>query len=242
MIYNEVNLVGESGQINPGRYVETLKQGYKGVKAADQGAIILSAAMAPTGVQDPLGTRAADAEPVVTDLWYLEEMFKYNDGEVRSYYDVLGTHPYGFNNPPETKWPDDPNLDPAFPYDAGKKSVNWYNLHNSFYFRRIEEQRAIMERYGDGAKQMWVTEYGWCSDYREDGYGECKYNTQQEQGDYIVRAIDYAHEYYPWMGVMFLWNLNFSIFQPWYTGPSHFAILNADWSGRPAYFALKNRR
>ena len=36
-------------------------------------------------------------------------------------------------------------------------------------------------------KQMWVTEYGWCSDYRPDGYGECKYNTLQEQGDYIVR-------------------------------------------------------
>jgi hypothetical protein len=88
---------------------------------------------------------------------------------------------------------------------------------------------------------MWVTEYGWCSDYREDGYGECKYNTQVEQGDYIVRAIKYAQEYYPWMGVMFLWNLNFSTFQEWYTGPSHFAIINSDWSGRPAYFALKNR-
>ncbi|MGA7730700.1 MAG: hypothetical protein WCD37_05455 [Chloroflexia bacterium] len=241
MIYNEVNLVGEAGELNPGRYVETLKEGYKGAKDADPAAIILSAAMAPTGVQDPLGTRGKDAEPVVTDLWYLEEMFKYKDGEVRAYFDVLGTHPYGFNNPPENKWPDDPNLDPAFPYDATKKKVNWYNLHNSFYFRRIEEQRAIMEKYGDGRKQVWVTEYGWCSDYREDGYGECKYNTQQEQGEYIVRGIQYAKKYYPWMGVMFLWNLNFSIFQPWYTGPSHFAILNADWSGRPAYFALKGR-
>ncbi len=241
MIFNEVNLMGESGEINPGRYVEVLKEGYLGVKAGDPSAIVLSAALAPTGVQDPNGTRAPDAEPVVTDLWYLEEMFKYNDGEVRSYFDVLGTHPYGFNNPPETKWPDNPNLDPAFPFDASKNVVNWYNLDDSFYFRRIEEQRAIMEKYGDGEKQMWVTEYGWCSDYREDGYGECKYNTQQEQGEYIVRAIQYAQNYYPWMGVMFLWNLNFSVFQEWYTGPSHFSIINSDWTGRPAYFALKNR-
>lgn len=242
MIFNEVNLMGESGDLNPGRYVEVLKEGYLGVKAADPAAIVLSAALAPTGVQDPKGTRAGGGqEPVVTDLWYMEEMYKYHDGEVGSYFDVLGTHPYGFNNPPETKWPDNPNLDPAFPFDPAKNKVNWYNLNNSFYFRRIEEQRAIMERYGDGRKQMWVTEYGWCSDYREDGYGECKFNTLQEQGDYVVRAIQYARKYYPWMGVMFLWNLNFSIFQEWYTGPSHFSILNSDWSGRPAYFSLKNR-
>lgn len=236
MIFNEVNLIGESGDINPGRYVEVLKQGYLGVKAGDPHAIVLSAALAPTGVQDPNGKN-----PVVTDLWYLEEMYKYNDGEVRKYFDVLGTHPYGFNNPPETKWPDNPNVNPAFPYNTKKQQVDWYNLDDSFYFRRIEEQRAIMEKYGDGPKQMWVTEYGWCSDYREDGYGECKYNTLQQQGDYIVRAIQYAHKYYPWMGVMFLWNLNFSTFQDWFTGPSHFSILNPNWSGRPAYFALKNR-
>jgi hypothetical protein len=241
MIYNEVNLSGESGDLNPGRYVEVLKQGYLGVKAGDPHAIVLSAALAPTGVQDPKGERAKDAEPVVTDLYYLEEMYKYNDGEVRRYFDVLGTHPYGFNNPPETKWPDNPNLNPAFPYNAKRQTVDWYNLSDSFYFRRIEEQRAIMEKYGDGPKQMWVTEYGWCSDYREDGYGECKYNTLQQQGDYIVRAMQFAHKYYPWMGVMFLWNLNFSTFQDWYTGPSHFSIINPDWSARPAYFALKNR-
>jgi hypothetical protein len=38
---------------------------------------------------------------------------------------------------------------------------------------------------------------------------------------------------------MFLWNLNFSTFQEWYTGPSHFSILNPDWTPRPIYTALK---
>ena len=69
MIYNEVNLLGESGDINPGRYVEVLKQGYLGVKAGDPHAIVLSAALAPTGVKDPKGTRAKGAEPAVTDLY-----------------------------------------------------------------------------------------------------------------------------------------------------------------------------
>jgi hypothetical protein len=241
MIYNEQNLTGESGDVNPGRYVEVLKQAYLGVKASDPSAIVLTGALAPTGINDPLGERGAGEMGVLSDLRYLEEMYKYNNGEVRRYFDVLGTHPYGFNNPPETKYPDNPNMNPDFPFNASLGKRDWYNLSNSFYFRRIEEQRAIMEKYGDGRKQMWVTEYGWCSDYRPDGYGECKYNTPQQQGEYLVRAMDFAKKYYPWMGPMFIWNLNFSTFQQWYTGPSHFSIINGDWTARPAYFALKSR-
>jgi hypothetical protein len=43
------------------------------------------------------------------------------------------------------------------------------------------------------------------------------------------------------MGVMFDRNLNYSTFQPWYTGPSHLSIINGDWSARESYFILKNR-
>ncbi len=239
-IWNEHNLQGESGEVNPGRYVELLKAAYNGVKAADPGAVVIAGALTPTGVNDPRGERSPGAEGVMNDVLYLEEMYKYHDGEVRSYFDVLGTHPYGFNNPPDNKWPDNPNWNPLFPV-AGDGKPDYYNRHNSFYFRRIEDQRAIMEKYGDGEKQMWVTEYGWCSDYREDGYGECKYNTLEDQGRYILGAMERARKYYPWMGVMFLWNLNFSTFQPWYTGPSHFSIINGDWTPRPAYLMIKNR-
>ncbi len=232
-IWNEQNLGGETGDVNPGRYVELLKAAYLGIKLVDPNAVVVSGAMAPTGVNDPLGKRAPGAMGVMPDLTYIEQMYQWHDGEVRRYFDALGSHPYGFNNPPDTKWPDNPNL--ALP------EADYYNRSNSFYFRRIEDQRAIMEKYGDGQKQMWVTEYGWCSDYRPDGYGECKYTTPDQQGQYIVGAIQRSKKYYPWMGVMFLWNLNFSTFQEWYTGPSHFSILNGDWSPRPAYFVIKNR-
>jgi hypothetical protein len=240
MIYNEENLSGESGDVNPARYVEVLKAGYLGVKAGDPNAIVVAGALAPTGVNDPQGLRGPGEMGVMSDLNYLEQMYQYNNGEVRSYFDVMATHPYGFNNPPEDKWPDNPNMNPLFPVNANGQ-IDFYNRSDSFYFRRIEEQRAIMEKYGDGEKQMWATEYGWCTDYRPDGYQECKYNTPDDQGNYLVRAIEFSKKYYPWMGVMFIWNLNFSTFQPWYTGPSHFSIINGDWSGRPAYFALKNR-
>jgi hypothetical protein len=239
-IWNEYNLEGESGEINPGRYVEMLKEAYLGIKSQDASAIVIAGALTPTGVNDPKGERHEGAEGVLSDPLYLEQMYLYKDGMIRQYFDVLGSHPYGFNNPPDTNWPDNPNMNPDFPRD-NNGNLNYYNRHNSFYFRRIEEQRAIMEKYGDGHKQMWLTEYGWCSDFRPDGYGECRYNTKEKQGEYIVGAIARAKKFYPWMGVMFLWNLNFSTFQPWYTGPSHFAILNGDWSARPAYFTIKNR-
>jgi hypothetical protein len=239
-IWNEQNLSGETGDVNPGRYVEVLKAGYLGVKAGDPNAIVLSGALSPTGINDPQGKRAPGAMGAMSDPVFLEQMYQYNNGEVRRYFDVLGSHPYGFNNPPDTKWPDNPNWNPAFPTAADGK-VDWYNRSNSFYFRRIEEQRAIMEKYGDGQKQMWLTEYGWCSDERPDGYGECKYVSQDQQGQYIVEAMSRAKKFYPWMGPMFLWNLNFSTFQEWYTGPSHFSIINPDWSPRPAYNAIKNR-
>ncbi|HEX8597591.1 MAG TPA: hypothetical protein VF952_03650 [Chloroflexia bacterium] len=242
MIWNEQNLTGESGRIDPGFYVELLKAGYRGVKRSDASAIVISGALSPTGITDPKGERGGGGQMgVMNDVEYLEAMYKYNNGEMRAYADVIGTHPYGFNNPPETKWPDNPNLDERFPFNAGKGKRDFFNLHNSFYFRRIEDQRAIVEKYGDGQKQMWVTEYGWCSDMREGGYEECLFNTPDQQGQYIVRAMQYAKKYYPWMGVMFIWNLNFSTFQEWYTGPSHYSILNPDWSPRPAYRIIKDR-
>jgi len=240
-IWNEYNLMGESGDLNPGRYVELLKEAYTAVKSVDANVVVVAGALTPTGVNDPDGKRAPGSEGALSDTRFLEMMYQYNNGEFRSYFDAMASHPYGFNNPPDTNWPDNPNLNPAFPFDEKRGIPSYYNTHNSFYFRRIEEQRAIMEKYGDAQKQMWLTEYGWCSDFRPDGYGECRYNTEQQQGEYILGAMRRAEKYYPWMGVMFLWNLNFSTFQPWYTGPSHFSILNGDWSGRPAYFALKNR-
>ncbi|HUS14046.1 MAG TPA: hypothetical protein VM536_03415 [Chloroflexia bacterium] len=220
-IWNEQNLIGESGDLNPAHYAVLLKAGYLGVKAGDPAAVVVSGALTPTGLYDQ--------SLAMEDTWYLDQLYQWNNGELRKYYDVLGAHPYGYNNPPDTMWPDKPSNAAAF------------TNHGQFYYRRIEQQRQVMEKYGDGGKQIWLTEYGWCSDFRESGYDECAETTQQQQATYTVRAIDRAHSDYPWMGVMFLWNLNFSTFQDWFTGPAHFSVLNGDWTPRPVYTAIKGR-
>jgi hypothetical protein len=220
-LWNEANLAGETGnRINPGFYVELLEAGYLGVKSVDPTCIVVLGALSPTGVND--------INLAVDDTIYLEQLFQYNGGEVRNYYDVLGAHPYGMSNPPETLWSEG-NPGPEKKY---------YN-DDSFYFRRFEAHHRIMERYGDGDKQIWLTEWGWGSDFRPDGYDQFNTITEEMRADYVVRAIRMSRERYPWMGVMFHWNLNWSIIDPWYTGPAHHSIINADYSPRPVYNALK---
>jgi len=50
-------------------------------------------------------------------------------------------------------------------------------------------------------------------------------------------------EQYPWVGAMFLWNLNFAILRARSGQPRHeqasFGILNADGSPRPSFLAIQ---
>jgi len=103
---------------------------------------------------------------------------------------VLGAHGAGYNNPPETE----PSSVPGY-------------AHPSFYFRRVEQLRAIQEAYGEGGKQVWLLEFGWTTDPVNPSYSWYAVSAEQ-QADYIVRAFKFARESWsPWIGVMFLWTM-----------------------------------
>jgi hypothetical protein len=219
-IWNEQNLAFETGgMVDVGRYVDVLKAGYTAVKASDPNAIVVFGGLTPTGVNDP--TIAID------DANYLGQFYAYNDGEGKQYYDVLGTHPGSACNPPDTSWPDNPGCEEG-----------WRD-HNSHYFKRVEDIRRVMVENGEGAKQIWLTEFGWSSS-ATPGPGQefAAFNSEQDQADYIVRAFEIARNDWPWMGVMFLWNLQFSVDDP-NDKKGYWSVLNPDWSPRPAYTALK---
>jgi hypothetical protein len=142
----------------------------------DPNVTVVTAGLSPTGTND--GTAAPD------DV-YLDWLFQ--EG-IQGYYDVLGVHGAGYGSPPETEILSVPGYD-----------------HPSFYFRRVEQLRAIQERYGDGGKQVWLLEFGWTTDTVHPNYSWYAV-TPEQQADYIVRAYKFAHERWsPWMGVMFLW-------------------------------------
>lgn len=126
------------------------------------------------------------------DVKYIEDMYR---AGAKGYFDALGANPHGFGRPPEK----DPDR-------AGSHLA----------FRRAEEQREVMNHFGDGARGMWAMEVGWLADpgpacypaWEQEGRLWQKV-TAEQQRDYLVRAYQYAHEHWSWMEGMFLFNLDF---------------------------------
>jgi polysaccharide biosynthesis protein PslG len=201
------------------QYFDLIKAVYPVIKQADPKAAVVFGGLTPTGINNP--------EQAIDDVNYLEQIYEINGGEVRQYFDALGAHAGSNHNPPDTLWPDNPGPGPG-----------WQD-HPSFYFRRIEQVRAVMEKAGDGNKQVWLTEFGWTTKNQAPGYEYGEFNSEEDQAKYLVRAYEIAAERYPWMGVMAMWNLNFSTI----VGPEDekhaWSIIRDDYSPRPAYEALK---
>jgi hypothetical protein len=223
-IWNEQNLAHENGGrvANADNYVNMLAMAYDAVKAADPDAIVVSGGPSSTETNHP--------EIAVSDVEFMRQMLA--NPNFRA--DVIGAHPGGQHNPPDTFWPDQPGPGPG-----------WVNSRE-FYFRRVEDIRQVMVEQGWGDRQIWLTEFGWATQNNTPGYEYGNNNTFEEQAAYIVRAFEKGrYEYSPWMGAMFLWNLNYAV--PWKHVESNeqheqasFGVLNGDWSPRPAWYAIRD--
>ncbi|HEX2171313.1 MAG TPA: hypothetical protein VHL09_02565 [Dehalococcoidia bacterium] len=219
-MWNEENLYfewGGRGRVNAAEYVRMACTAYPAIKNADPNVIVISGAMTPTGVNE--GGIAVD------DLVYLEQMYQ---AGIKDCSDAIGAHPGGFNNPPD----DDPS--------TNSRGLQEFKGHWSFYFRRFEQYRDVMVRYGDEGKQIWFTEFGWASSQNPyPDYAYAAQNSEQDQANFIVRAFQIARER-GYVGGMMLWNLNFApSAEPndrW--AKEAFSIIRRDWSPRPAYHAV----
>jgi hypothetical protein len=236
-IWNEQNLAGEvGGQVSVAPYFETLKAGYGAVKAVAPNAIVLFGGLTPTGLNDPA--------VAINDVEYLRAFYAYRGGEGRNYFDVLAAHPGSAANPPDTSFPANPGSGACPPKYAAQEGNCWKNAPD-FYFRRVEDQRAVMVAAGDAPKQIWLTEFGWDSCQgglpAPNGYEYCALTSEAQQARYILRAFAIAREEWPWMGAMFLWNLNYSATPSIQTSDEKYAwsVLRGDWSNRPAFEAIK---
>jgi hypothetical protein len=225
-IWNEQNLAYENGgQIavkDAGLYVELLKEAYTRIKQVDPSIIVVSGAPASTATNVP--------GVAIDDLSYYRGMFSYQNGIMRNYVDVIGVHPGGSANPPETLWPDAPS-----------SAAGWTN-DRTFYFRRIEDYHKLMVEY-NMPQQMWITEFGWATSNDSPGYEFGNQVSYEQQAEYIVGAMRRTKEQYPYVGNMFLWNLNFAPLWSQQGRDLHeqasFSIVNGDYSPRPAYTAIQ---
>lgn len=234
-IWNEPNLAHENGgRIVPedvGHYVEILMECYKRIKAVTPEAYVLAAASSSTGVTNP--------DIALSDEDFYRAMYTYRDGIIDGFFDVQAVHPGGSNNPPDTLWPDNPGP------GTGCPQGQCWQTHPTFYFRHVENVRRWMEEYGFGDHQIWITEYGWATQNNSPGYEFGNDVSYDQQAAYITGAIRRAYEQYPWMGNMFLWNMNFAVTKAEngldvFHEQASFGILNPDWSPRPSYLAVQS--
>jgi hypothetical protein len=188
-IWNEPNLDYEwGGRPNVAQYTALLQAGYRGIKAGDPQAFVVSAGLAPTGgsLADVAWARSFYAAPqVIPDLTFLRGMYEHG---AKGHFDALGSHPYGGRDAPSTA-----------PQAAS----------GPIYFRRAEEQRRVMLEYGD-TSPIWATEFGWVLK-TDCGLGEHEWMevSEAQQAEYLAGAYDYAEANWPWMGPMFNFNLDF---------------------------------
>ena len=184
-IWNEPNLTREWGgapidEEQAADYVRLLQVSYEAAKRADPSVTVISAGLSPT---------CTDDETARPDDVYLQWMYDAGAGQ---YFDVLGAHGAGYDKPPDA---------------SPEESAARHNGCRVFTFRRVEDLRAVMERNGDGGKQVWLLEFGWTTDRQNPAYAWHAV-TPETQGDYIVGAYRWAGEHWaPWIGVMALWNL-----------------------------------
>jgi hypothetical protein len=181
-IWNEPNLAREWGgrPPNPAEYTRLLSIAYQRIKQADPDALVISAGLTPTGTSSP------EAMP---DTTYLEQMYQ---AGFQRYCDMVGVHAAGFKAPPE--------LSP----DEAAANKEQYGGERFFCFRHVEDLRAIMERNGDGGRQVVILEFGWTTDPIHPSYSWHRV-TEEQQADYMVRAYRYAKENWrPWIALMSL--------------------------------------
>ncbi|ABX06020.1 MAG TPA: hypothetical protein DEF47_06195 [Herpetosiphon sp.] len=217
-IWNEQNLDHENGgsrdSIDATKYVDLLVEAYNRIKPIDPEAFVISGALTSTG----------DSPAAIDDMTYFEQMFSYKDGIFKDHIDGVGFHPSPSYNPPATLWPDQPGPGPG-----------WLESP-THYFRHIENLKILMDKYGMQDYQVWVTEFGWATQNTSPGYEYGNEISFEQQGQYVLDALQMTRRDYPWVATMFVWNLNFAVTSP---DPldqtASFGILNPDWSPRPVF-------
>jgi hypothetical protein len=91
---------------------------------------------------------------------------------------------------------------------------------------------------GEANKQIWFTEFGYCSNSTPPpGFEYCSFLTEQNQATFLVDAFQQARGL-PYVGAMMQWNLNFQQVVPQTDEKWGFGITRSDQSARPAYAAL----
>jgi len=227
-VWNEPNLRREwnGNPLNGADYMRYFDAAYHAIRAAPGGegiTAVVTAGLAPTGIND--GVSAVD------DRVYLRQMYQAGLANPAYQNIAIGIHPYSAWNAPDAHW-----------CGQAQCSDRGYDNHPSFFFANtIEDYHNIMVEFGDTTRQMWPTEFGWGTydglHYSDgtpaqspEGFPYYDYIDAWDMANYVMRAYEIGQTT-PWIGVMFLWNLNFA--DPYYVDNRDPRAAYAVWGTAP---------
>ncbi|MCA9984064.1 MAG: hypothetical protein KDE59_07210 [Anaerolineales bacterium] len=230
-IGNEPNLDASYGWAAPpvaADYKTVLCAAYDAIKAQDPTAIVVSAGLAPTGrVSGNWNGHAGHNGLFQDEREFFREFLQAGGGACL---DAVGYHPYGFSADYDVA-PDSASSNPA------------RNCTNGFCFRGTEKIYEIMVQNGLGEKKVWATEFGWITEppahcLSDPGWQGRAWQivSEQKQASNLRGAFEYAHANWPWMGAMFVFNLNFNTVG-WYAECEQMRFYGVE--DRPAEDALR---
>jgi hypothetical protein len=211
-VWNEPNLAAEwvpDKAVDPAGYAEMMKTFYPSVKAAHPDAIILSAPLAIT-LEGP------ELRGNMNDLDYWNGLY---DAGIKGNFDVASANAYGLDQPPEA--------------EPGPRTLN---------FRRVELLREIMVENGDADKAIWLNEYAWNASPEslpEEEKNYWRHVSEETQAEWTVRGVNYAREFWPWVGVMSIWYFRQVGDVPPEKAEYYFRMVNPDFTIVPIYDAVK---
>jgi Tol biopolymer transport system component len=150
------------------------------------------------------------------EVVFLEGLYANGAG---AWFDVLGAHPH-----------------------AGPEGPR------STLFRRLESQRGVMEANGDAGKMVWATEMAWIVHPQSGCAGDLRWANRlweavspEAQSSWLAEAFAVTQADWPWLGGIFVFNLDFSL-APWYDQcepMAHESLLDRSGAASPAFLALQ---
>ncbi len=229
-VWNEQNIVREwnaAEGLSAERYVALLAQAHEAIKANSNDIIVISGALAPTGIHD---------ENSRDDFIFLDELLA---AGLLKYSDCVGVHHNGYNIGPDVAFDQTGGVAEAAtaffrgPFD---------NVHHSWSFKTTVDIYAEKVQAVDPAKKVCVTEFGWASSEGYDEYpkdfGYAVDNSLEEQAQFIVQAFQQMHDSgNVWLA--FLFNYDFGNKGQGPTDdPVPYSLIDINGLPRPAFGAV----
>ena len=201
------------------------------IKAYNPDIIVISGALAPTGISDRVGA--------LDDFVYMDEAIA---AGMLDYTDCVGVHHNGYN------------IGPSVAFDATGSEAEaatasfrgpFDNPHHSWSFKTTLDGYAERVQAVDPSMRLCVTEFGWASsegyDEIPENFGFARDNTLEEQAQFIVEAFNQMRESGD-VWLTFLFNYDFGN-KGWGVQDDTvpYSLVNfPDGTPRPAFDAVAN--